>query len=331
MKDTFPKPIRIILWILGSVFALVIAILVAINLFMRFAYAQFYDEAQREFPIPGTASGFIPQDLDYMASIDGWVFSGYMTDGSPSPLMRRDFEGHVATIYVQLPDGSMYEDHGSAITTTNEFAYLACNGGYYVLDTYDISNAEDGDTIQAIQKVDLEFSPAFMNIQNDTLFAGVFYRPNDYETPAEQHVTTPDGTLNHAVMYAYPADEEADFDFATEAMAVYSIPDQSQGMCMTESGDFVFSTSYGLASSHLYTYTAPQPTGEHTYLADGNEVPLLHFESSNLVDDLVAPPMTEGIDYHDGKIWIAEESASDKYLFGKLYNAGVIYTLPCTP
>lgn len=327
MSDTFSKPARIVLWILGILFAVVMIVLVAVNLFVKITYASFYEAAENEFPIPGISNGFIPQDLDYMAAIDGWLFSGYMTDGSPSPIMKRDHDGNIATIYVETPEGTPYEDHGSAITSTDEFSYLACEGGYYVLDSYDVANAADGSTIHAIQKVDLEFSPAFMNIQHDTLYAGVFYRPGNYETPEEQHITTPDGTQNYAIMYAYPADEETDFDFATHAAAAYSIPAQVQGMSLTDDGRFVFSTSYGLATSHLYVYDAPTYDGESAYLADGENVALLHFDGTNLVEDIEAPPMTEGIDVFDGKIWISEESASNKYLFGKLYDAGCVYAL----
>lgn len=38
--------------------------------------------------------------------------------------------------------------------------------------------------------------------------------------------------------------------------------------------------------------------------------------------------MSEGIEYHDGRIYISEEAASNKYIFGKLYGAGVVYSLP---
>lgn len=37
--------------------------------------------------------------------------------------------------------------------------------------------------------------------------------------------------------------------------------------------------------------------------------------------------MTEGVESHDGLVYIAEESASNKYLFGKLYGAGMVYAL----
>ena len=50
-------------------------------------------------------------------------------------------------------------------------------------------------------------------------------------------------------------------------------------------------------------------------------MPLYYFDSTNLVSDLSAPPMSEGIEYHDGRIYISEEAASNKYIFGKLYGA----------
>lgn len=37
--------------------------------------------------------------------------------------------------------------------------------------------------------------------------------------------------------------------------------------------------------------------------------------------------MTEGIEFDDGRIYISEESASNKYIFGKLYGAGEVYSM----
>ena len=139
------------------------------------------------------------------------------------------------------------------------------------------------------------------------------------------------------------------YGYAQSPACVYSLPDKVQGVCELPNGDIVLSTSYGLAGSHLLTYrpvnqaatpvaelpaqqgggndaVAAQPVGD-TFAVNGKQVPLYYFDSTNLVTDLSAPPMSEGIEYHDGRIYISEEAASNKYIFGKLYGAG-IYSLP---
>ena len=37
--------------------------------------------------------------------------------------------------------------------------------------------------------------------------------------------------------------------------------------------------------------------------------------------------MAEGIESYDGRVYVSDESASNKYFFGKLYGVGVVYSL----
>lgn len=322
-----PKPAKILLWIFGSIFGLIVIALVAVNVIVHVMYSQYFDDATREFQIPEMDSGFIPQDLDYNPELDAWLFSGYMADGSPSPIFIKNVFGDVNAIYVNSPDGEPYAGHGSAITTTESLAFLACEGGYYVIDLYDIANAESGQTVNAQMKVELGISPAFMNLQHGKLYAGVFYRPENYETPDEMHITTPNGQENHAVMFSYPESEDTVYGFAEYPDTVYSIPGLVQGMSITDGGSIVFSTSYGLATSHLLVYEAPYEQEGLTFAVGDEQIPLAFFDDSNLTYSLDAPPMTEGIESYGGRIYISDESASNKYIFGKLYGAGWVNSI----
>ena len=181
--------------------------------------------------------------------------------------------------------------------------------------------------MDAIARVDLDFSPAFMNIEGDTLLTGNFYYPGDYETPASHRITTPDGTENPAVIYAYDLDPNAPFGVAPGPACVYSIPGMIQGTCLTDSGRIVLSQSYGIATSHLLAYDQARLTQDGTFLADGAEVPLYCLDSRSLAADVEAPPMAEGIESFEGRVYVSDESASNKYIFGKLYGAGVVYAL----
>lgn len=320
-------PLRIVAWTLGIALALAVAAVVALNIYVRVAFGPFYDQAERVFDIPGVNAGFVCQDLDHLETTDAWLFSGYMADHSPSPLYRRDADGAVARLTVTLPDGDAFAGHGSAITSTDRYAYLACEGGYLVLDAEEVASAADGQVLGALAKVELDFSPAFMNIEGGTLYAGNFYFPGDYETPGEHRIVTADGTENPAVMYAYPADAEGAYGFAEQAARVYSIPAMVQGMAITDEGQLVLSTSYGLRSSHLLGYDLAALNPEGTFQADGATVPLYVLDSRSQVADVEAPPMTEGIESHGGKVYVSEESACNKYIFGKLYGAGYVYAL----
>lgn len=202
--------------VIGVIVGIALIAVVALNIYMRVAFAPFFDRAESPFDIPGINTGFVPQDLDHVEADDSWLFSGYMADHSPSPLYRRAADGTITKFYVSLPDGSPYDGHGSAITTNEQYAYLACEEGYLVIP------------------------------MDDLLFA---YNVN---------LAAPDGTFT------------------------------------TGSGD---------------------------------EVELFCLDSRNLTEDLVGPPMQEGIESHDGRVYTTDESASNKYIFGKLCGAGRVYAV----
>ena len=43
---------------------------------------------------------------------------------------------------------------------------------------------------------------------------------------------------------------------------------------------------------------------------------------------LTVPPMAEGIDTHDGQVYLANESASNLYLLGKFFDGSYVYSFP---
>ena len=106
-----------------------------------------------------------------------------------------------------------------------------------------------------------------------------------------------------------------------------SIPERIQGTCLTADGRIVLSQSYGLATSHLLAYDTARLVQDGVFVADGQEVPLYCLDSRSLVADVAAPPMTEGIESYEGRVYVSEESASNRYIFGKLYGAGMVYAL----
>lgn len=167
-----------------------------------------------------------------------------------------------------------------------------------------------------------------MNIEQGQLMLGNFYYPNDYETPEAHHITTPDGTENPAVMYAFAADPTRPGRFATVPDNVFSIPGMVQGTCTTDDGRIVLSVSYGIAPSHLLAYNVNLAAPDGTFTTgSGDEVELFCLDSRNLTEDLVGPPMQEGIESHDGRVYTTDESASNKYIFGKLCGAGRVYAV----
>lgn len=319
---------RIALWIIGILVGLLVLALLCVNVYVRVAYSSFYDEAQAEFDVPALNSGFVCQDLDYCDSAGCWLFSGYAAGGGASPLFRLDADDAYTSFTALLPDGSTYEDHGSGITSDGDYVFLTDDDGYLVFDASDVASVEDGGSVQAIDRVDLEITPAFLNVVSGALYAGTFHLIPDYPAPSEHHMTASDGSEHAGIVLVFPQDPSAAYGYAHDASRAYSIPDAAQGFCALPGGELMTSTSYGLSTSLLRTYDVSTTPRGGTFLVNGREVPLYFLDANNQTSCLEAPPMSEGIAYHDGRVYIAEESASNKYVFGKLYGAGRVYSIP---
>lgn len=328
------KPLRagkIFGFVAAGVFALCVLVIGGFNVYMRVSYASFYEQAIAEFSIPGLSDGFIPQDLDYVPAADAWIFSGYVGEDAASPLVIRKADGQVVSVFVEDPDGETYRGHGGGVSSTDDFLYLTDDHSYLVVPLGEITSASDGDTVHAVARQTLELDPAFLNIEDGVLYTGVFYREGPYDSPSQMHITTPDGTQNYAVMFAYTADPSAKCGFAEKPDRVYSIPAQAQGFCVTPDGEGMFSTSWGFEPSRYFYYTMDDLVQDGTYEVAGEDIPLYCFDQRSFARELQGPPMGEGVVLHDNRVFIANESATNKYLFGKLMGGQVVYSLPAMP
>ena len=84
----------------------------------------------------------------------------------------------------------------------------------------------------------------------------------------------------------------------------------------------ILSTSYGLKDSHYYVYNEADAIDSGKTL-DGAPVYYLN----GCIRDVKGPAMAEGLDWYQGKVITLTESASNKYLFGKLFFANKIVAL----
>ena len=121
-------------------------------------------------------------------------------------LWSRDANGRDGEATAELPDGTPYEGHGSGITTSENFAFLTCDEGYLVFDVAALAQGGEAVRVRAIDKVDLEITPAFINIETMRSIPERSTSEPNYDAPEEHHLTTPDGSENAGVLFAsYPA------------------------------------------------------------------------------------------------------------------------------
>ena len=303
-----------------------------LRLYYRLGARSYYDASEPAFPIPGLSDGFIPQGLSYDAPEDLFLVTGYQKDGSASPVYLVDRASGEARgkVLLTTPDGTAYTGHAGGLTVHGDYLYVAGGGsGLYVYRRADLLAAQDGDALPCVGIFPTAWEGdavgvAFTATDGERLYAGQFYREENYPTPDSHKRTTAAGDYNTALMLAYDFSDGPDsiLGLSPAPAEVYSLPGLVQGACFD--GDTLWlSTSYGMPFSHLYAYDLTRANRTETDLFGG--LPLTELDSACRVREWKIAPMSEEIEIVDGKLYTMCESASSKYLFGNLLSARTCY------
>ncbi|MBE6690082.1 MAG: hypothetical protein E7590_02205 [Ruminococcaceae bacterium] len=320
----------------AALVGLVVLILLGFKVVDGIRHAAFYKAADGELKTPGFRDGLVQQGFDYVAEEKVFLAVGYMNDDSASRVYVLREDGSVSYTALKKANGSDYTGHTGGIAHFGDYIYITGGDGLDVFSYADIlSGAAETSCLGALPTYN---DPAYCYIANGHILVGSFYRPGNYETEDYQQMTTPCGNENKSIITVFALDAAAPFGVAPTLRAVISTPHQVQGMCLTDSGKLVLSTSYGMASSKLLVYdTARIPfapvalfqgvteSGESFAFAN---IPLFYLEESCLVETVKAPPMSEELVYLDGKIYIMNESASAKYIFGRITSGKKVFAYP---
>ena len=311
--------------------AVIAVILLGARLYFRIPVSEYYSHSEKEFTIPDINSGFIAQGLTYDDRSDCFFMTGYMNDKSSSPIymVEKSTNKYVKKLLLQNPDGSEFHGHAGGMTVHGNYIYVAGSGDscLYVFSYEEAVKASDNSTLKSIGTfpMPVDMSVAFTSSDENVIYAGEFYRAENYKTAENHKMTTSAGDYNQALMFAYRFSDSADalFGIEPEPFEVYSITDLVQGMD-TYNGKLYLSTSYGIAFSHIYVYDKPQST-KNLEIA-GLTLPLYELDSASLTNTFKYPPMSEEIVCIDDRIYTMCESASNKYIFGKLTGAYKCYS-----
>ena len=327
------KVLRITLITVVALMLFVICLLAGVKLGERILFAGFYFNASTEFKTPGVSDGFIQQGFDYVEEKEVYLTSGYMKDGSSSRVYITSKDGKtLGFTKLRNQTGGRNDTHAGGIAHYGEFVYV-CNGsGSNGIEVFRLDDIMSKDEARCIGTIDLGIAPAFVYVDkaNNTLYSGNFHKDETvYLSPEEYKMTTPAGDSNTALIGAYDLDPNAKSTFGVKdenAERVYSIPSKVQGMLITPDNKLVLTTSWGVSKSHLliYDFVEINESTDKTTRALGYTVPLYFVDSSSLVKDVKAPPMAEEVVYMDGKIYIMNESASSKYIFGKFTSGNYV-------
>ena len=327
------KALRIVLIAAVALTLFVICLLAGVKLGERILFTRFYFNASTEFKVPGVSDGFIQQGFDYLEEEEVYLVSGYMKDGSSSRVYIVSKNGKTEGFTkLRNQTGGRNDTHAGGIAHYGDFVYV-CNGsGSNGIEVFKKSDILSKNEARCIGNVDLGIAPAFIYVDasSNTLYSGNFHKDESvYLSPDEYKMTTPAGDSNTALIGAYDLDPTAKSTFGLKdenAERVYSITSKVQGMLITPDNKLVLTTSWGVSKSHIliYDFAKINESESGTTRALGYTTPLYYVDSANLIKDVKAPPMAEEVVYMDGKILIMNESASNKYIFGKFTSGNYV-------
>ncbi len=329
------KALKIAGAVLITIFVLAMLVILGFKAYDRIKYDDFYDKAQKEFYIPGLSEGFVPQGFEFMKEENVFLACGYMTKDECSRVYVISEDGD-EYYYTDLKKENTdpYLGHTGGITYYKDYVYIT---GSYGIDVFDLNDILDPSVKFTYQRGTINtygVNPAFCYIYDGELITGSFYKAGDYETPISHHYKTAAGDENKAMMLAFDLVNSSKINYYVDPkpVAAYSIPSYVQGACVTDDGKLILSTSWGLTTSKLYVHdlqktlsTTDSESAKAAFGLDYN-IPLYSVDSSSLVETIEAPPMSEEIVYLDGKIWIFNESACNKYIFGKLTTGNYLFS-----
>ena len=327
------KGLKITLITLCVLIGFILFLLVGIKVGEKIVFLDFYSNANIEFKMPGANDNLVQQGMVYNEDEDVFLIAGYMSDNSASRVYVVSRDGEVLhKVALKNADGSDYTGHTGGIKFYGNYVYITegtgekgYDGG---LDVFPLDKILAGEeSVTTLGRVKTYNNPAYCYIYNGYMMVGEFYHEEAYETADGHRFTTPAGDKNNALIMVFDIDGNTEnFGISKEPVAIISTTGDVQGMEIIDNEQFVLSSSWSISKSKLRFYDLNKITkGENTSLY-GLSLPTYHIDSSALVKTVEAPPMSEEIVYLDGKLFILNESACNKYIFGKLMSGNELYS-----
>lgn len=318
MNTMKKKLLKIVRNFLIAVFSIVILLLIGIRIGFRFPVHSFYKNSTKAFVIPGLSEGYITQGISYDKDTDNFFMTGYMNDHSASPIyvVNKSTKKLITSVRMINSDGSDFLGHAGGLSVDGNKVYVAGSKDecLYVFNKADILNAKNKSSVKYVDVIKLKdttngIGAAFTTLHDNLVYVGEFYREGPYATRESHTIPTKNG-YNKALAIGF----NVEGNNATPKV-VYSIPDNIQGICFTEDS-ILLSESWGASFSfiHKYNYADIKAAGTYNFL--GQELPLYILESAIETKKYKIAPMAEEIEYVDGLVYVANESASKKYIFG---------------
>ena len=337
------KALKITLKVLGILLGFIILVLGIIKVGERIIFKDFYDNASKEFKMPGTADGLVQQGITYLGDKEVFLVAGYMADGSASMVYVLDKDGDVINkVSLKNENGSDYTGHTGGIDVYKNCVYITdgtkdkdYNGG---LDVFPLDQILNETEVKKMGRVTTFNNPAFVEIYKDYMLVGEFYHAEAYETLDSHRFTTPNGDNNTALITVFKLDDaNTDNFYASNApIAGITTTSEVQGLEFVNDEKIVLSTSWSLSKSKLHVYDIDKidVSEREPVLVEGfdpnsteddHNLKIYHLDSASFDETVYAPPMSEEMVCLNNKLYVLNESACNKYIYGKFMSGNYMY------
>ena len=285
-------------------------------------------ESYTEYPceIPGLDDGFIPQGVCFVENMEMFAISGYMPDDA-------DGNAQFSRIYFVNPETDEskmfiidgFTGHAGGIACNGNDLWISSGGsettnGKIYHFTIDMFAADSGSAVEYDGYFSVPVKGSVLYCDGNKLWVTEFYN-SDNKVNDSHHYGS-----NHAWSCGYDLPVKVDYS-AKEKVApdvILSVPDKVQGMAITADGEVVFSTSYGRRNdSKMYIYEKYTEWDTNTVNVFDNDVTLYVSKKKNRVLSFKMPTLMEGLDYHNGKLYIIFESGAQTYADAKEVNKDI--------
>lgn len=334
MKNSnIKKPLWVKLIIIFLSIVLGVSVLAgAFIAYLKLPVSEYYANSKIAFEIPGLSSGFVPQGFCYDENEELFLSGGFMCDKSASTIYAIDKATGKHKTWVKLykDEDTIYNGHCSGIAIYDKYFYLSDGADrcIYVFDYNALKSASSGDKLVSIGTFSTgEVRPSCVSVSGSNLIIAEFYNPGNYETADNHKMTTPSGDKNTALAVQFSLSKyyyKNTFGIKQEPTRVYSLPDQVQGLELS-GNNFYLSTSYGLAFSEIFIHNTNKCKKDTISILGHDDIPLYFLDSESLTTSIKAPPMSEEIVVLNNELYVMNESASNKYIFGKFTGGQFCY------
>ena len=139
---------------------------------------------------------------------------------------------------------------------------------------------------------------------------------------------SPAGDENNAVVTTFNVDKDMQLGINESPVSAYSIRSTVQGMCFTDDNEIVLSVSSIFKGSQLYCYDLDTIyRGEIGSLSiDEKSIPLYYVDGSTIKHEIEVLPKSEGLAFCSGRVYILFESASNRFMYGKLIKGDYVFS-----